>query len=53
MAQSVLRYVWATAESAMDELSAGWALEKAEGFQRSDGKGLKLWSKHFAKGALS
>lgn len=35
----------------MDELNAGWAVEKAEGFQRSDGQGLKLWSKHFAKGS--
>lgn len=44
-------YVWATANTGMDELNAGWAVEKAEGFQRSDGQGLKLWSKHFAKGS--
>lgn len=48
----VLRYVWATADTGMDELNAGWAVEKAEGFQRSDGQGLKLWSKHFAKGPV-
>lgn len=48
-------YVWAREgeynAGVNDLLSAdGWAREAAEGFQRSDGKELHLWSRHFMEG---
>ncbi|CAK9011218.1 Calpain-15 (Small optic lobes homolog) [Durusdinium trenchii] len=49
-------YVWARQgeyNGGVDELlqaAGGWAREKAEKFQRSDGSALSLWSKHFLDG---
>eukprot|EP00438_Fugacium_kawagutii_P021732 Skav236226 [mRNA] locus=scaffold132:191361:289207:+ [translate_table: standard] len=51
------RYIWAQDEynAGVDDLlkADAWACEKAEGFQRSDGKALSLWSKHFVTGPAS
>ena len=46
-------YIWALqgeSNGVDDSLGVGWARENAEGFQRSDGAALTLWSKHFTAG---
>lgn len=41
-------------KAGLDEVlksQGGWAQEKFDGFQRSDGEALNLWSKHFVSGS--